>query len=357
MPGAGRSTRRRSLLRPRLTPSTPPAYGGRGVRCPPGPRRRWTLDLDLPAPTDPPVDPPTIVELIRRGGVDAELAGLLWLLLDGGVPLVVAGSGGAAPDRSARSAILAALLDLVPSTRRAIRLAGLAEDFAWLATAEALGWRRTAPAASPSADPRTTIVMAGEFGALPPADTVGDAARLVVRALGGGFGLGATAEGGRLEDVLAGLRRRPIGLTDDELTNLGVVLIVEGAPVVAAGASGTTPPAEVGAALLRVVAAHYLRPLARDVHGHPQRLPPAVLATWDGARGHFEHFAWGVAGELAARTGRRTGDFEIERERRSAVLTGLAAAPAERRLGRAAIHAALDRARVADAPGGTVQRH
>ena len=76
----------------------------------------------------------------------------------------------------------------------------------------------------------------------------------------------------------------------------------------------------------RVVAAHYVRPVARDVHGHLQRLGPAVLATWDPATDSLEHFGWGVTPELAARVGRHAGDFEIETDRRRDLLDRLAAA-------------------------------
>ena len=103
------------------------------------------------------------------------------------------------------------------------------------------------------------------------------------------------------------LRRRPIGLTDDELSNLGVVVVLA-----TPGAGRADGPA----ALPKVAAAHYVRPLARDVHGHPQRLPPAVLATWDrGSPGS----STSPGGSRRARraVGRRTGDFEPERERRS----------------------------------------
>jgi hypothetical protein len=100
--------------------------------------------------------------------------------------------------------------------------------------------------------------------------------------------------------VLARLRAAPIRLTDDELSRLGLVLVL--------GAGPDGPP--------RVVAAHYLRPVARDMHGHVQKLGPAVLATWDDREGRFEHFGWGVTPELAIRTGRHAGDFEMELDRR-----------------------------------------
>jgi hypothetical protein len=95
------------------------------------------------------------------------------------------------------------------------------------------------------------------------------------------------------------LRSAPFRLTDDELSRLGVVVVL-------AESTGSVP---------RIAAAHFVRPVARDMLGHVQRLGPAVLATSE-RDGRFEHFAWGVTPELALRTGRRAGDFEIEQERR-----------------------------------------
>jgi hypothetical protein len=320
----------------RLRPAEPPVLAD-----------RLEIALDRVGPAHSPNHgPSSIITLLRGRTLDPELGALLWLLLDGGVSLVVVGHGDGAESRAARTTVLEALLDLVPSTRRRLPLGGSTEDFAWLDNAEALGWVRTAPPAPTAVDPAAAVILAGEMGPLPPADTAGDRARLVVRALGRGFSLAATMDAAGLEDVLAALRRRPIQLTDDELTNLGIVVVLEPD----AAASGAPP---------RIVAAHYLRPLARDVHGHPQRLPPAVLATWDAAADRFEHFAWGIAAELAGRVGRRTGDFELEQDRRAAVLTGLAA---EDPSGpdfddRAAIQATLDRQRAAGVTDAGLHRH
>ena len=71
--------------------------------------------------------------------------------------------------------------------------------------------------------------------------------------------------------------------TDDELSHLGVVLVLR--------AARRRPPAGRRRALRP--------PVARDVHGHLQRLGPAVLATWDPETDAFEHFGWGVTPELA----------------------------------------------------------
>lgn len=75
----------------------------------------------------------------------------------------------------------------------------------------------------------------------------------------------------------------------------------------------------------RVRAAHLHRPPLRDGAGHVRPQGPAVLAAHDARTGAWEHFAWGVTPELAEAVGRRAGDFEIELDRRTAYLAGLAA--------------------------------
>ena len=70
-----------------------------------------------------------------------------------------------------------------------------------------------------------------------------------------------------------------------------------------------------------VLAAHYLRPVVLDAGGHPRRLPPAVLATWDPAADAWDDYAWGIAADLAERVRMRVGDLEAELDRRAAALT------------------------------------
>ena len=71
--------------------------------------------------------PPTsrsIVELLRAGTLDAELAAMLWVLIEGRVPVIVA-----AQDRLVgKSTLLGALLDfLPPGIRHSIQNTGLGD--------------------------------------------------------------------------------------------------------------------------------------------------------------------------------------------------------------------------------------
>ena len=245
--------------------------------------------------------PARLAALVRDRVLDAELAGLLWLLAEARLPLVVAGE-----PSSLRPVVRAALLDLLPVGTRTITLRGEAETFDWLPEAARIGWRGEPPSdADPPREPASpsTIVLIADLEDRPPAGTWGEQARVAIRAVAIGYGMAATTAGNRLEGVLGGLAAFPVAAIDDELTRLGVVLVLAADEQSPAGG--------------RVAAAHYLRPVQRDVHGHVQRLPPAVLATWDPAADRFEHFAWGIADELAGRTGRRASELEREQARRA----------------------------------------
>jgi hypothetical protein len=148
------------------------------------------------------------------------------------------------------------------------------------------------------------VILAGDLTRDELGATWAGVVRIAARAVSLGYGLAGTIAADSLEAVFARLGAAPFRITDDELSRLGVVVVL-------ASGEGAVP---------RIAAAHYVRPVARDMHGHLQRLGPAVLATSD-RDGRFEHFAWGVTPELALRTGRRAGDFEIEQDRRREELT------------------------------------
>ena len=252
----------------------------------------------------------SIITLIRDGTLDTELAATLWLLIEARVPVIVAAEAG----QVGKSTLLEALLAFVPASTRVVRLAGETETFDWLPQASELGWpghptTSIAPASGEPFRPGTTVILASELSDHLPIYTWGKAAQVAIRAASVGYGLAATIHADSLDDVFETLRRWPVRLSDDELSHLGAVLVMR----------------RLDDGRRRVVAAHYVRPVARDVHGHLQRLGPAVLATWDEDEDAFEQFGWGVTPELARRVGRRAGDFEVEVDRRREHLDGLVA--------------------------------
>jgi hypothetical protein len=220
----------------------------------------------------------SLQRLVAADVIDADLAALAWLLLEDGVPVHVAGS-----DERSRQDLLDALVAALPAGRR--------------------------PDASVPAAPDELVRVAGTLAIATPAGLL----RVALSATTRKSGLASTIEGADLADVLAVLRGQ--GLSADEISFLGTVLVL-------GPAAGAALPSQRH----RVVAAHYLRPVARDAAGHVQRLGPAVLASWDVQRGAYDHFAWGIYPELAARTGRRAGDLEGEHRDRAEQLRSSAPA-------------------------------
>lgn len=207
-----------------------------------------------------------ISELVREGVLDAELGALCWLLVGQNVPFVVTGEAGA----TERLRVRDALMRLPPFGDRTT-----------------FDTERHAP----------TVADLGELLQL------GERVAIVTPAPD-------------LRSVIERLTSPPIGLPDEAVRRLGLVLVVDEVPSVTPG-----PVTE----RTRVVAAHYLRPIERDGQGHIQRRPPAVLATWDPAADAFDHFAWGVMGELADRVDRSQASFEGLQASRAAAIAALAA--------------------------------
>lgn len=206
-----------------------------------------------------------LVDLVRDGVLDAELAALCWLLVEGGVPFVVTGG-----DRGeARHRVAEALMAVPPPS------AGRTFD---------------ADGAVPG------------LGVLAEHIRSGDRVCLL-------------APAPDLRGLMERLTAPPIGMPEDAVRRLGLVLVTGMVP-------STTPGPVIDRP--RVLAAHYLRPIERDGAGHVQRRPPAVLATWDPVSDTVDHFAWGVTGELADRVDRSQASFEDLQASRAAAIAALA---------------------------------
>lgn len=226
----------------------------------------------------PPLFVPPLPRLVGARLLDAPLAALAWLLLERGIPVIVAGREAAVAD-----ALLDALVSALPRDRR------------------------PDPVLGPGGDRVVRIAGHLEIGTPP------GILRAALGATSGRSGLAGTISADDLEGVLAVLGSQ--GLTGDEISFMGVVIVL--GPVDAE--PGDSAPSDAGSN--RVLAAHYLRPVVLDAGGHPRRLPPAVLATWDPAVDAWDDYAWGIAPDLAERARMRVGDLEAERDRRAAALT------------------------------------
>ena len=173
------------------------------------------------------------------------------------VPIVVA----AEAQHVGKTTLLTALLDFLPPTSRVVELAGEDETFDWLPQASELGWpgvARPAAAGSDPVRPATTVLLAHELSDHTPAYTWGAAARVAVRAASIGYGLAATIHADSLDEVFDSSAGRRSGWPTTSCR-------------ISASSSSLR---RLDDGRRRVVAAHYVRPMARDAHGHLQRLGP-----------------------------------------------------------------------------------
>ncbi len=281
-----------------------------------GPVAREPLVPDRPpSPASADAADSTLVAAIRERALDEALAGLLWALVEARMPFVVAG-----PPGTGRERFRDLLLGLLPAATPVRRI--LSGDAGSIAPS---GATEDAPMVLVTPDLATAESSTSALG---PPET-----RAVLRAVAVGRGLAATMEADSLETALGLLGGPPVSLGNDELSLLGLVLIL--APLAGPEAAdvGETTSTQPG----RVVAVHWMRPVVRDAHGHVQRLGPAVLGTWDERRGGWEHFAWGVMPELAMRIGRRPGALEVDVASRVDVLSRLLRVGADDSAVRAAI--------------------
>ena len=283
--------------------------------------RRWAPIVGPAAPggslslvnadTRPIPAAPELAALVHAGVMDAELAALLWLLVEVRTPVIVVGERGLPGED-----VVDAIRPLLPLGTQVVPVTAT-DDFERMPEAVELGWRRerpTTPIPSTRVSAATAVLEARDLGDQGAGGPAGERARIIVRALSLGYGLLATMRGTGLDDVLNRLNDASIGTDEQERSRLGVVIALE-----PAGNGGPLP--------VRVAAAHYVRPVSRDQHGHVQHLPPAVLATWNAAAGRFDHFAWGVLPDLASRIGMRPIELEREQARRAATLRTSSAPP------------------------------
>jgi hypothetical protein len=124
---------------------------------------------------EPEVQLATLAGLVERGVLDAELGALVWLLIEGGVPLVVGGA-----DARARSELATAVLGVDPGR------------------------------------PWTLL----DAAARPP--TLDELAALIR----GGTAVGLSVPGADLAAIVSVLEAPPVALPDDAVRRLGVVLVL-----------------------------------------------------------------------------------------------------------------------------------
>ena len=149
-------------------------------------------------------DPLSLLDLVRNGTLDLELASLLWLLVEKKVSIIVAAS----PQRAGKTTLLSTLIDFMPPWFERVYTTGRDEDFSFL----------------PETDPSKTYVMVPELSDHTPAYLWGERLRTLFEALGEGYSMAATMHADSPQEVVAMLREQPVSVPGDLIASIGVVV-------------------------------------------------------------------------------------------------------------------------------------
>ena len=242
-------------------------------------RRRWRYDSEHPL---------SIAQLIARKTVDAATAALVWLLLECGASLSVAGW----ELGLGKTTTLGALLQLLPEETNIHLTAGMLEDFSFTRQA---GMR-----------PGATCVVCNEVNDWPPYYMWGEQARRYLSLPAQGWRVATTLHARTLAEVL-GLYHEELGLGATDLGRLGIVVTLG-----LVGGRGRK------AEQRRWLTTHFLRP--RE-DGAPARHGAALeLSRWRSAGDAFEGIQATTLAELASWAGCPLDTFEAALARRRACL-------------------------------------
>ncbi len=149
--------------------------------------------------------PMSIVELLRHGTLDSQVAAFLWMAMEQRASIIVA----ATPQEAGKTTMLTALLDFLRPEIEMIYLRGWYERFEFL---------------DEPRDPARTYLLSNEISSHLPIYMWGRGVRKVFEAAGAGFGIAGTVHAERAEDVLRMLRHYPLEVPDSLLTEIDLVL-------------------------------------------------------------------------------------------------------------------------------------
>jgi len=159
-------------------------------------RQRWRYDSAHPL---------SVAQLVARHSVDVGTAALVWLLLECGASLSVAGW----ETEMGKTTTLGALLQLLPAETSVRLTAGMLEDFAFTE--------------QPGSRPGATCVVCSEINAWPPYYMWGEQARRFLALAARGWQIATTLHANTLDEVIT-LYREGLGLQVAEINRLGIVV-------------------------------------------------------------------------------------------------------------------------------------
>ncbi|GER86830.1 hypothetical protein KDW_09920 [Dictyobacter vulcani] len=229
--------------------------------------------------------PLSVAEIIALQSVDAETAGLVWLLLEHHVSLTVAGPTDPQPGVG-KTTTLNALLQFLPEGTALAYMSGMYENFSFTRL--------------PDIDPTTTYALCNEVSDHLPIYMWGRIARRYLMLPGQGYHVATSVHADTIDDVLH-MYQHDLRLPPEHIRRLGLIINI--------GLAGRSYPAR-----RRWFSTHFIQP-----HVDPERpdaIIPIPLSLWNSFDDTFEHADEALLTNLASWIGMDPQAFQQALSRR-----------------------------------------
>jgi len=232
-------------------------------------------------------NPLSIAQIIAGQSVDTETVALIWLLLEHGASLTVAGPTDPQPGVG-KTTTVNGLLQLLPVGSSLIYMSGMNEDFAFTGI--------------PGIDPTTSYALCNEVSDHSSIYMWGGVAQHYLKLPSEGYHIITSVHADTIDDVIR-MYHYELGLTAQDIRRLGIIVnigLIEGQR--------------------RWFTTHFLRPHSDPLH--PETIVPLPLSIWD--KGYFHHAKQDILEEISDWTGLEIQDIITDLKHRSDFLRLLA---------------------------------
>ncbi len=220
----------------------------------------------------------SIAQIIALHSVDAETAALIWLLLEHGASLTVAGPTDPQPGVG-KTTTLNALLQFLPEGTALAYMSGMYETFAFTRSADI--------------DPNHTYVLCNEVSDHLPIYMWGRVARRFLSLPAQGYHVATSVHADTIDEVLY-MYQHSLRLRAEDVRRLGIIINI--------GLVGRAYPVK-----RRWFTTHFIQP-EPDI-AHPDAVTPIPLSLWNTFDDSFEHADQTILDQLASWTGLTSQQF------------------------------------------------
>lgn len=235
--------------------------------------------------------PLSMAQIIAHQSVDVETVALIWLLLEHGASLTVAGPADPQPGVG-KTTTMNALLQFLPANSTLAYTAGMSEDFTFTS--------------APGIDPTTVYVLCNEVSDHSPIYMWGAVAQRYLKLPAQGYHIVTSVHADTLLDVIR-IYHYELRLCAEEVRRLGIIVNI--------GLAGETLQR-------RWLTTHFLQPYSDPEQ--PGTILVLPLSSWRDTDAVFQHVDQSTLDKIIAWTGLEPANFMIALQRRIDCLCELA---------------------------------